>query len=262
MIKVGALSFLNALPFFNPFIEKRILFSGDFTFGTPLDVNLLLEASKIEIGLVSSATFMQNRDRYILLTNLGIGAHKSLKSVLLYSKYDIKDLDRKKIAMPHTSTTSSMLMKVLAHHFWHIAPEYIDAPPGLSVNELLSTYDAALIIGDECLHTAPDKTVYAYDLVNEWYTYTQKPFVFAVFATRIDAWMDWPEEVREFHQKLMSAYDYSTAHFSETVASAQAKTGLDRKLLEDYLKSVDYYLDSLHFQGLEQFAHLHSTCST
>jgi predicted solute-binding protein len=80
--------------------------------------------------------------------------------------------------------------------------------------------------------------------------------VFAVFATRIDAWMDWPDEVREFHQKLVCAYDYSTANFSQTLASAQAKTGLSLDVLQDYYRGLDYYLDSSHFQGLEQFAAL------
>lgn len=262
MIKVGALTFINALPFFNPFIEKRILFSGDFTFGTPQDINQRLQENKIEIGLVSSATFIQNRDRYILLTNLGIGATKSVKSVCLYSKCDISLLDGKEVAISDATTTSAMLLQVLAEHFWHVAPKLVQAPPGLTAAELLSRYDAALVIGDECLTFAPDKNVKTYDLASEWYSYTQKPFVFGVFATRIDSWMDWPEEVREFHQKLMMAYDYSTAHFHEIISTAQAKSGLQYKVVEEYFKSLDYYLDSNHFQGLEHFASLFAKCGS
>jgi predicted solute-binding protein len=72
--------------------------------------------------------------------------------------------------------------------------------------------------------------------------------------------MDLPDEVREFHQKLVTAYDYSTANLSETVASAQAKTGLDKDELVNYYNNLDYYLDTSHFQGLEQFAALNKKC--
>ena len=80
MIKIGALSFLNALPFFNPFIEKRVPFSGEFSFGTASEVNKKLQEGSVEIGLVSSATFIQDRDKYVLLTNLGIAASKGIKA--------------------------------------------------------------------------------------------------------------------------------------------------------------------------------------
>lgn len=256
MIKIGALSFINALPFFNPFIEKRIPFSGEFSFGSPTEVNKQLQEGSVEIGLVSSATFIQNRDKYVLLTNLGIGATKAVKSVCLYSKQDISKLDGKPIAICDSSSTSVLLLKVLCEHFWHIAPKFVEVSSSNNLPLLLESHEAALIIGDECLLANPPSSVRVYDLAKEWHSFTKKPFVFAVFATRVDAWMDWPDEVREFHQKLSLAYDHSTANFPETLASAQRKTGLSLNLLEDYYKGLDYYLDSSHFQGLEQFAAL------
>lgn len=258
MIKIGALSFINALPFFNPFIEKRILFSGELSFGSPIEINKRLQDGNVEIGLVSSATFVQNREHYILLTNLGIGATKSVKSVCLFSKCDISKLDGKVIAIPDSSATSVMLLKVLCEHYWHISPTFVEIHSQNSVADLLSAHDAALVIGDECLLAKSEPSVKVYDLAEEWYNYTQKPFVFAVFATRIDAWMQWPEEVREFHQKLVTAYDYSTANFDETLISAQTKTGLRLDVLQEYYRGIDYYLDSSHFQGLEQFAALNA----
>lgn len=256
MIKIGALSFINALPFFNPFIEKRIHFSGEFAYGTPVQVNKQLQDGSVDIGLVSSATFIQNREKYVLLTNLGIGATKCVKSVCLYSKYNISELTGKTVAIPDSSATSVMLLKVLCEHFWQVTPQFVEVHSDGNIDSLLATYDAALVIGDDCLLAKPKPAVKVYDLAEQWYSVTKKPFVFAVFATRIDAWMDWPDEVREFHQKLVTAYDYSTANFSETVASAQAKTGLEKAELEKYYNGLDYYLDTSHFQGLEQFAAL------
>ncbi len=257
MIKIGALSFINALPFFNPFIEKRIDFSGVFSFGSPTTVNKQLQEAKVDIGLVSSATFIQDRERYVLLTNLGIGATRSVKSVCLFSKIDVSKLNGKRICITDVSATSFMLLKVLCKHYWNITADFIEVAPGQPLKDLLSSFDAALVIGDECLMAKGTDGLKVYDLAKEWYNFTQKPFVFAVFATRVDAWMQWPDEVREFHQKLVAAYDYSTANFSETLASAKARTGLEITTLKDYYKDLDYYLDSSHFGGLEHFAMLH-----
>lgn len=256
MLKIGALSFINALPFFSPFVEKRIHFDGHFSYGTPTQINTLLENEALDVGLISSWSFIANRERYILLTNLGIGATKSLKSVCLYIKKDIKKLDGKRIAIPHVSTTSVMLLKILCEHFWQIRPNFIEYEAGQSLSDILLQADGALIIGDECLtaQVAPD--VQVIDLCEAWYSFTKKPFVFAVFATRLDSWMRLPDEVREFHQKLFSAYDYSNQNFDQIIHHAQNKTNLPKELLKDYYNHIDYYLDSAHFQGLEHFAKL------
>lgn len=261
MIKIGALSFINALPFFNPFIEKRIAFSGLFLFGSPSQINKQLQEGTIDIGLISSSTFIQNREQYVLLTNLGIGATKSIKSVSLFSNVEIAQLNGKKIAVTDSHSTSAMLLKVICKHFWNVTPKFVDLPPQKDPKALLDSYDAVLVIGDDCLTQCENTSAFQYDLAEEWYKYTKKPFVFAVFATRVDAWMDWPDEVREFHQKLITAYDYSTANFAETLESAKTKTGLEVDVLQEYYKGLDYYLDSNHFQGLEQFAALYAKCA-
>lgn len=258
MLKIGALSFINALPFFCPFIEKRVEFDGEFSYGNPLQVNALLEQGKVDVGLISSASFIANRERYILLTNLGIAATQCIKSVCLYSKKEPTKLQGKKIAIPYTSATSVMLLKILCEHVWHVKPEFVEYAPGQSIDQLLQSAEAALIIGDECLLANPGPELIITDLCHAWYGLTKRPFVFAVFATRLDAWMELPEAVREFHQKLFVAYDYSSANFHETLSRARAQTGLAVDTLQNYYKDLDYYLDSAHFQGLEQFAKLRS----
>ncbi len=256
MIKVGALSFINAFPFFNPFIEKRVSFSGELLFGSPTLINSKLETGQVDVALISSATFVQNREKYVLLTNFGIGTAKAMKSVCLFSKYEISKLDGKKVAIGDASSTSALLLKVLCRYYWGVSPKFIEVSS--SGQALFEKYDAVLLIGDECLLMPKQQKMHTFDLAVEWYSFTQKPFVFAVFATRVDAWIKWPDEVREFHRQLVSAYDYSTNNFSAMLTNAQTKTGLSKSFLQDYYKGLDYYLDSSHFQGLEQFAALNA----
>ena len=256
MLKIGALSFVNSLPFFQPFAEKKIDYDGQFLYGSPTQINGLLESGQVDIGLISSASFIANRDRYILLTNLGIGAHRRVISVCLFTKTPPEELNGKQIAIPDSSATSVLLLKVLCKHFWHVQQHFVEYPKEISLTERLSKSDAALIIGDECLTTKTPDSVQVVDLANVWYRYTGRPFVFAVFATRCDIWMQEPELVREFHQKLFLSYDYSQRHFDEILTAASEKTHMSKESLMEYYKSLDYYLESEHFQGLEHFARL------
>ena len=258
MLKIGALSFINALPFFSPFVEKKVAYDGQLAFGQPTEINSELEKGAIDIGLISSASFIANRERYILLTNLGIGSTHDMKSVLLYSKYPISELSNKVISIPEESTTSVQLLKVLCKHFWHVLPTFVVGKKNASIQEQLQNADGALIIGDQCLQSKTPTNCIVTDLAENWYQHTHKPFVFAVFATRCDVWMQEPELVREFHQKLFMAYEYSQSNFSDTLACAQKKTGLSVDLLTSYYKSLDYYLEAEHFQGLDLFMRLNS----
>lgn len=256
MLKIGALPFVNSLPFFQAFAEKNVAYDGQFFYGSPTEVNGMLESSQIDVGLISSASFIANRDRYILLTNLGIGAHRRVISVCLFTKVSLENLDGKVIAIPDSSATSVLLLKVLCKHFWHVNPLFVEYPHDTPLASLLSNADAALIIGDECLTTKVSKSVQVIDLAEAWYNQTGKPFVFAVFATRCDIWMQEPELVREFHQKLFLSYEHSQSHFDGIITKARAKTKLSKDTLIEYYKSLDYYLESEHFQGLEHFARL------
>lgn len=254
MLKIGALPFINSLPFFQPLAEKKVTFDGSLFFGTPSEINAQLENGSVDIGLISSASFIANRDRYILLTNLGIGTHRRMQSVCLYSKCQPEALDSKKIAISDVGTTSAMLLKVICKYFWKIQPQFVET--NASIHTSLKAHDALLVVGDDCLSLPPSTKYTVTDLGQVWYQHTAKPFVFAVFATRCDIWMQEPELVRDFHQKLFQSYDYSQSHFDEIIHTAQKRTGTSKDMLKNYYKGLDYYLESEHFQGLEHFARL------
>jgi len=258
MLKIGALSFSNALPFFLPLSEKKIACVDELIFGSPTEINTLLEQGKIDIGLISSASFIANRDRYILLSNLGIGATRYIMNVCLYTHYDIEALDNKVIAIESERTTSAMLLKVLCIHYWKVQPKFVVLASEKPDETLLQKYDAVLVIGDTCLTMKKPKATTVVDLAHAWYEYTGKPFVFSVFATKTDSWIQEPEQVSEFHQKLTLSYEYSQKHFDMILQKAKSTTKLSTAKLAKYYKTHDYYLETEHFQGLEHFAKLYN----
>lgn len=256
MLKIGALSFINALPFFHPLLSNKVTTDASFETGAPTEINALLERGEIDIGLISSASFLANRDKYVLLTNLGIGATRQMGSVSLFTKEELHTLDGKVIAVPNASATSVMLLRILCMHFWNVSPLFVEYTKETQAFKLLERVDGLLMIGDEALSHAVSCSYHVTDLANSWYTHTKKPFVFAVFATRCDKWMRQCEEVRDFHYALSCAYNYSQDNFEETLEKAKEKTGLSLRFLKNYFKMIDYQLHSDHFQGLEYFAQL------
>ena len=257
MLKIGALSFINSMPFFFPFelpeFKKKFLSHPvDITYGTPTEINKLLENDQVDIGLISSASFIENRDRYILLTNLGIGATKRVDSVCLYTRLPINMLDGKTIGVPSSSATSTMLLKVLCHNFWGVKPKFKEFS---NYKECIKSKDVEgfLLIGDECLREGNFPGLQITDLAEAWHKQTKMPFVFAVFATRVERWTETPEEVKEFHKLLSLAYEYSLSHMDDLIAYASKKCGLSTKEVRAYYKLLDYSLDASHFQGLDLF---------
>ncbi len=257
MLKIGALSFVNSLPFFYPFIEKKIEFESEFIFSDPCRINKLLCEGTCDIALISSKSFLDNREQYILLTNLGIAATKKSMSVCLFTKGPLSTLDKKKILVPEESATSVALLNVLCHNFWNIRPKLQHA----SFEEIHTLHsdpsiEAFLVIGDECFNMQKLQKYKAIDLASAWHEYTKKSFVFAVFATRLDTWLKKEKEVCEFHNALTSAFEYSLKSSKELIEYASKKSQISPELLSTYYKTLEFQLDPRHFHGLELFVSL------
>src|SRR5438105_754161 len=116
-IKIGAPSYINALPFFYPLLTKKIPFNGELIFDAPSKINELLEKGKIDVGLVSSTRYLDNEEKYNIITNLGIAAFHEVMSVILFAKPDLVAIKTPKIAVTSASNASARLLKVICHSF-------------------------------------------------------------------------------------------------------------------------------------------------
>jgi len=257
MLKIGALSFVNSLPFFYPFIERKIDCDSEFIFNDPCRINELLHKGSCDIALISSKSFLENREQYILLTNLGIATTKKSISVCLFIKGPISDLDGRIVLIPDASATSVALLNVLCHNFWNVKPRFRQ----VSFEKIHAIHhdkdvEGFLVIGDECFKMLEKQQYRAIDLASAWHEYTKKSFVFAMFATRLETWLQKGQEVLEFHNKLTNAFEYSLNHTKELIQYAAEKSNVTPEILNSYYKTLDFQLDPRHFHGLELFVSL------
>jgi chorismate dehydratase len=122
--------------------------------------------------------------------------------------------------------------------------------------DLIAAGGSALLIGDRALRMAGrlPKGVRIYDLGELWYRFTGLPFVFALWIVRRRAFVEHPQAIREFRQRLersMSRAFTDLAGMATAVAPKETLT-VD-ELVRYWRDSMSYDLTSDHLAGLQRF---------
>jgi chorismate dehydratase len=116
----------------------------------------------------------------------GVAVKGKANSVLLFSKYDWQELAGKKIAITSETSTSVELLRILLEKRFGISDFVFHRAHG--THESYENFDAVLLIGDAALQKAYGGGIFGFDkvfdLAEEWCSWKEMPFVFAVWAIR------------------------------------------------------------------------------
>ncbi len=253
-ITVGALQFTNTYPLFHAIHEKIIPNNASIIWGTPIEIDDMLRHGHVDIAMISSGDFLRNRYSYILLSDLGIAATEQVMSIKLFFKGTAPTLHKSIVYVPALSATSAQLLKTLCKCFWRVSPvleEYTCAP-----RELFYQEAPFLLIGDSCLEYYDWPSHSSIDIAQAWHEATKKSFIFAVIATRNDAFQEAPHDVISFHRLLEDSYEWAKNNMDVIVKRAAEKTKGNDALLRRYYSTIEYRLTSKHFHGLDYFSGL------
>jgi chorismate dehydratase len=251
MIKVGALNFSNAIPLFFAIQEKIIPNEVQLVWGAPVEINAMLGRGEVDIAMISSVDFLTNRFSYILLSDLGIAATERIISIRLFFKGNAPKLHKSTVYIPALSATSVYLLKSLCANFWKVSPVFKEF--SCQPKELFSQDDPFLLIGDSCLRYHDWPTHNSIDIAQAWHDATKKSFIFAVVATRNDAFQREPNEIRDFHRLLEDSYLWARNNIDVIVKRAVQKTKRSEPFMYKYYSTIEYRLMSKHFHGLDYF---------
>lgn len=240
---------------------------AQFVYGVPSQLNAALAEGQIDLTLISSIELVRNRQRYRALPDFSIATLGPVYSVMLFHRPDWRSLDGQRIAVTDQSATSVELLRVLLEADGMQAEL---APTPGSLEQLLQTADAALLIGDSAFreavrHVPPqpggprgrgisgvstvDSGLQVTDLGEAWYRLTRLPFTFAVWASEADSRPS-DELVRSFRQAR-----YAGLGCLADVARAEAtKLNLPHEVVQRYLENFRYYLAPPDLDGLMEFA--------
>jgi chorismate dehydratase len=176
-----------------------------------------------------------------------------VRSVALFSRRPMPELDGRTVLVSASSRTSVALLELLCRHVWDIRPHLAQARAEAADLDALAglPHDAVLVIGDPALLLA-DRHAYPhrYDLGAEWKRWTGLPFVFAVWAARRATA---PGPVRAVHASLIGARDWGLAHLDELAEAAARASGVGPAACRAYLAGLDYALTDRHLAGLTDF---------
>src|SRR5216117_833347 len=186
-MRVGRIGYINCYPVYGAIDRGLVPLAAELVTGTPSELNDLLAAGELDVSVVSAVEYARQARHYILLPDLAISCDGPVRSVALFSRRTVGQLDGRTVLLSASSRTSVALLELLCREVWHIRPKFAEARAEAQDLELLAglPHDAVLVIGDAALKLAAAGTYqHRYDLGDEWKRWTTLAFVFAVWASR------------------------------------------------------------------------------
>jgi chorismate dehydratase len=244
--KIGAVSFLNPVPLVWGMLDGPQRNLVDLSFAIPSICSRELEEGKIEVGLVPVAEIA--RQNLALVPGVGITCQGAVRSILLFARKPWSEV--KTLAADSSSRTSVQLARVILREKYGLVPEIREQTP--SLEEMMSTSDAALIIGDPALLIEPEDSGYEWlDLGKEWLTLTNLPFVFAAWAGKPGI------PVADLAGLARGSYEFGRDRMDEIVEREHAARGISKALAHRYLtEHIRYEMGRAEIEGLNTFLEL------
>jgi len=265
-VRLGAISFVNTVPVYSAYQpDERV----ELIYDVPARLNARILSGELDISPVSSACYLRNQDRLVLLNDLSVSSPGAVESVLFLSREPLGPgvLDMPVLNVPNDSETSVALLAYLLQEFtgqdlrpWFRVYEAAD------YHQILQASGNALIIGDNALmmkeslnQNAPElsQDLYCYDLSTLWRDKTSLPFVFAVWVADRQWAEANPARLTEINRQLCEArnrFFQEPTLFQTGLQTAQARSELPFTTLERYYREcLNYHLSPNHQRSLEQF---------
>src|SRR5881296_1440966 len=211
-MRVGRIGYINCYPVYGAIDRGLVPLAAELVTGTPSELNDLLAAGELDVSVVSAVEYARQARHYILLPDLAISCDGPVRSVALFSRRTVGQLDGRTVLLSASSRTSVALLELLCREHWHIKPKFAEARAEAQDLEALAAlpHEAVLVIGDAALKLAAAGTYpHRYDLGEEWKRWTGLPFVFAVWAARRLARS---AAVQRGHQALLDSRSWGLAH--------------------------------------------------
>jgi len=252
-MRLGRIPWINCFPVYGALDRGLVSSDAELVSGTAAELNDLLAAGELDVSVVSAVEYARNAAAYHLLPDLAISCDGPVRSVALFSKRPIHELDGATVLQTASSRTSVLLLDLLCRHRWRVRPKFATVRAESSDLAQLAGFphEAVLVIGDAALVLASEQRYrYMTDLGQAWKEWTGLPFVFAVWAARRDADFAGAQAV---HRSLLASRDWGLRHLDLLAEAASGATGLPPSVTGPYLADLDYALSYRHLAGLTDF---------
>ncbi len=258
MLRVGRIPYINTYPVYGAVDRGIVSLDATMVDGIPSVLNAEMANGTLDVSVISAVEYALHAERYLLLPDLAITCDGPVRSVMLFSKRPVSELDGSTVLVSRSSLTSVELLRLLFLERWGVTPILVpaDAESADIAHFAGEPHDARLVIGDAALllssGTSSVSRAYPYhvDLGLEWKEWTGLPFVFAVWVAQRS--IPVAESLR-VHAGLIASRDWGVANLPILAAQAAQATGVPRDICELYFSGLDYRLSLPHLRGLTEF---------
>jgi len=245
---LGMIPFLNSEPF------HWNLDSGGFRLipMAPRRMGQLAGQGVVDAGILSLMDLFDLEDRFRPL-DYGIAVRHRARSVFLLSAREPRHLDGRQIGVTEETSTSVCLMRLLLARQHGCRPVLARVPAARHGRQLLSRFDALLVIGDRALTTAGHyarQFPFRLDLAEAWHDLTGLPFVFARWAVRRTLAEDLQRGLEAGLDQALRRYDTSDATRAERHGR---RLGLAPEKVREYLDGFNYRFGDAERSAIERF---------
>lgn len=265
-MRVGRIPYINCYPVYGAIDRGIIPLGADIVDGVPTALNAQMAAGHLDVSVISAVEYARDSSRYLLLPDLAISCDGPVRSVVLFSKRPVSELAGRRVLVSRSSMTSVALLELLFERVWDAKPTFVPADAELTdvAGFAADEHDARLVIGDAALKlgaglqdtSARDQLLdqlgyrYAYDLGAEWKSWTDLPFVFAVWVAQRSTDT---HAALNVHASLIASRNWGLKHLDTLAAQAALATGVSKPACLTYLSGLDYGLSYGHLAGLTEF---------
>lgn len=260
-LRVGRIRYINCYPVYGAIERGIVPLHGALVDGIPTQLNRLMAAGDLDVSVVSAVEYAKDAHQFLLLPELGITSDGPVRSVMLFSTRDARDLGGRRVVVSRSSMTSVHLLELLFEHVWKCRPEFVpgDAELGDIARFNEETHDARLVIGDAALKLFDaanrggrwaERYPFIEDLGAAWKHWTGLPFVFAVWVAQRRTPV---HDALGAHASLIASRDWGLAHLDQLSTQAAVASGVPVKTCREYFAGLDYRLSYPHLAGLTEF---------
>ncbi|MDD2421399.1 MAG: menaquinone biosynthesis protein [Heliobacteriaceae bacterium] len=257
MLRLGRVGYLNVLPVYHAFDSGAVPLTARLVSGVPAELNQKFLAGELDITPISSIAYARQPETGWVLPDVSISADGRVASILLFSRLPVDKLAGRTIAVTTASATSVVLLRILLAKYYGITAHLSPAAPDLT--QMLKTYPAALLIGDDALYAAEQyKTtvgaeIKVIDLGEVWKQMTGLPMVFALWAIRRDYVAKHPDRIAMVAAAFRAARVWSDQNREAVLAAARQRYSLPDQVLTDYFQTIRYDLDATYQRAVETY---------
>ena len=258
MLRVGRIPYINTYPVYGAVDRGIVSLDATMVNGVPSVLNAYMADGAVDVSVVSAVEYAMHAERYLLLPDLAITSDGPVRSVMLFSKRPVADLDRATVLVSRSSMTSVELLELLFRERWGVTPRLrpADAESADIARFGDEPHDARLVIGDAALllssgtHAVSRVYPHHVDLGLAWKEWTGLPFVFAVWVAQRTTPVS---DALRVHAGLIASRDWGVKNLAILAGQAATVTGVPRETCEAYFAGLDYRLSLPHLRGLTEF---------